>query len=129
MFDRLDFVYLPSRDVAADVTHFTKGMGGDLVFAIERFETRVAMVELTRDGPQLLLAGHLEGDKPILIFRVDDLDAEIAELRERGIVLGPRFEMPFGVGIQLRSPGPQRVALYERTREDRGNSLAGRTDF
>ena len=31
MFDRLDFVYLPSRDVAADVRHFTGGLGAELV--------------------------------------------------------------------------------------------------
>ena len=44
MFDRLDFVYLPSDDVAADVERYTAGLGAELVFAIERFGTRVAMV-------------------------------------------------------------------------------------
>jgi len=34
VFDRLDFVYLPSRDVASDVLHFTTGLGGTLIFAI-----------------------------------------------------------------------------------------------
>jgi hypothetical protein len=131
VFDRLDFIYLPSRDVAADVAHFTTGLGGELVFAVERFDTRVAMVRLTdaAAGPSLLLAEHLEGDRPILVFRVDDLDAAIAELRRNGIVLGARFEMPYGVGIQVSSPGPQRLAVYERTRPERGDGLAGRRDF
>ena len=129
MFDRLDFVYLPSRDVAADVAHFTTGLGGELVFAIERFGTRVAMVRLTAAGPALLLAGHLEGDQPILVFRVDDLEAATTELRERGVALGTHFEMPYGVGREVSSPGPQRVALYERTRPERGDGLAGRRDF
>jgi hypothetical protein len=129
VFDRLDFVYLPSRDVAADVLHFTAGLGGELVFAIERFGTRVAMVALTADGPRLLLAEHLEGDSPILVFRVDSLDAAIAALEERGVELGSRFEMPYGHGVGVPSPGPQRVALYERTRQQRGDSLAGRKDF
>jgi hypothetical protein len=129
VFDRLDFVYLPSRDVAADVLHFTAGLGGELVFAIERFGTRVAMVALTADGPRLLLAEHLEGDSPILVFRVDSLDAAIAVLEERGVELGSRFEMPYGHGVGVPSPGPQRVALYERTRQQRGDSLAGRKDF
>jgi hypothetical protein len=129
VFDRLDFVYLPSRDVAADVKHFTAGLGGELVFAIERFGTRVAMVALAADGPRLLLAEHLQGDRPILIFRVDSLDAAIAELQERGVELGSRFEMPYGSGVGLANPGPQRLALYERTREERGDSLAGRRDF
>lgn len=129
MFERLDFIYLPSRDVAADVAHFTTGLGGELVFAIERFGTRVAMVRLTATGPTLLLAGHLEGDQPILVFRVDDLDAAIDELHGGGVELGAHFEMPYGTGIQVSSPGPQRLAIYERTRPQRGDSLAGRTDF
>lgn len=129
MFDRLDFVYLPSRDVAADVKHLTTGLGGELVFAVERFGTRVAMIQLTLQGPKLLLAEHLEGDQPILVFRVDDLDAAIAELQGREVALGSQFEMPYGVGIQLNSPGPQRLALYERTRAERGDGLAGRKDF
>jgi len=129
VFDRFDFVYLPSRDVAADVAHFTAGLGGELVFAIERFGTRVAMVRLAGGGPELLLAQHLEGDQPILVFRVEDLDAAIEELGGREVALGSHFEMPFGVGVELSGPGPQRVAIYERTRPERGDSLAGRRDF
>ena len=30
MFERLDYVYMPSRDVAADVTYFTEALGGRL---------------------------------------------------------------------------------------------------
>lgn len=129
MFDQLDFVYLPSRDVAADVTHLTAGLGGELIFAIERFGTRVAMVGLTAGEPRLLLAGHLEGDQPILVFRIPDLDAAITELQGRGVALGSHFEMPYGVGVEVSNPGPHRLALYERTRPDRGDSLAGRKDF
>lgn len=57
MFDRLDFVYLPSRDIAADLKHFTGGLGAEVVFAIEAFGTRVAMVRLALDPPPLLFAG------------------------------------------------------------------------
>jgi hypothetical protein len=129
VFEQLDFVYLPSRDVAADVAHYTAGLGGELVFAIDAFGTRVAMVRLAPGEPRLLLAGHLAGDRPILIYRVDDLEAAIAELRRRRVELGASFEMPYGSGIELTSPGPQRLALYELTRPQRGESLAGRKDF
>jgi hypothetical protein len=61
MFGRLDFVYLPSRDVAGDVRHFTDGLGAELAFAIEAFDTRVAMVRLTPDPPALLLAARARG--------------------------------------------------------------------
>ena len=74
MFEHLDYVYMPSRDVAADVTYFTEVLGGRLVFAIDGMGTRVAMVALTEESPRILLAGHLDGDVPVLVYRVDDLD-------------------------------------------------------
>lgn len=129
MFEQLDFVYLPSRDVAADVKHFTDGLGGDLVFAIEAFETRVAMVRLSPDGPATLLAGHLAGDQPVLVYRVADLEQAVTDLAERGVAVGARFEIPYGPGVELVCPGPQRVALYEITRPGAGERLAGRRDY
>ncbi len=129
MFGQLDFVYLPSRDVAADVAHFTEVLGGELVFAIEAFETRVAMVRLTAGGPATLLAGHLGGDQPVLVYRVDDLDRAVAELEGRGVVVAARFEIPQGPGVELACPGPQRVALYQVTRPGNAERLAGRRDF
>jgi hypothetical protein len=61
MFEQLDFVYEPSRGVAADVEYYRGALGAEFVFAVERFGTRVAMVRLTSDAPGLLLAEHLEG--------------------------------------------------------------------
>jgi hypothetical protein len=129
VFDQLDFVYLPSDDVAADIERYTGELGAELVFAIERFETRVAMVRLAPEGPALLLAEHLEGEQPILIFLVDDLDAATEELRSRGAGIGGAFEMPYGHGVKLELPGPQRLAIYQLTRPERGASIAGRRDF
>ena len=129
MFDRLDFVYLPSRDVAADVTHFSRRLGAELVFAIEAFGTRVAMVRLDPHPPLLLLAEHLEGDQPVLVYRVADLDRAIAELRNREVEVAVRFEIPHGPGAELTNPGPQRVALYQLTRPEADQRLAGRRDF
>ena len=127
MFGPLDFVYLPSRDVAADLVHWTRA-GGEVVFAIERFGTRVAMLSLG-EGPGFLLAQHLEGDAPVLVYRVDDLAASVADLAGRGIMVGKRFEFPYGDAVEVPSPPPQRVAVYERNRADRGDSLRGRRDF
>jgi hypothetical protein len=129
MFDRLDFVYLPSRDIAADLKHFTDGLGAELVFAIEAFGTRVAMVRLAPDPPPLLLAGHLPGDQPIHVYRVENLDRTIAELRDRHVEIGVDLEIPHGRGIEITNPGPQRIAVYERTRPRADERLAGRRDF
>jgi hypothetical protein len=129
MFDRLDFVYLPSRDVAADLIQFRRRLGAELVFAIEAFGTRVAMVRLEPNPPALLLAEHLEGDQPVLVYRVADLQRAIDELREREVEVAVRFEIPHGPGAELRNPGPQRIALYQLTRPAVGDRLAGRRDF
>jgi hypothetical protein len=129
VFDSLDFVYLPSRTVAEDVEHFTHGLGGELVFTIEAFATRVAMVRLAPDPPAVLLAGHLQGDQPVLVYRVDDLEQALAELEVRGIAIVTRFGIPHGPGAEIASPGPQRIAVYQLTRPEAAARLEGRRDF
>jgi hypothetical protein len=129
VFDALDFVYLPSRDVAADLEHFANRLGAELVFAIEAFGTRVAMLRLSPEPPALLLAGHLEGEQPVLVHRVADLARAAGELEDRGVEIRARFEIPHGPALELVSPGPQRVALYELTRPDARERLANRRDF
>lgn len=129
VFDQLDFVYLPSRDVAADVVHFVDGLGARLVFAIEAFGTQVAMIRLSPDPPALLLAGHLQGDQPVLVHRVPDLERAVAELQGRGVQLARRFEIPHGPGVELQGPGPQRLALYQLIRPQAAERLDGRRDF
>jgi hypothetical protein len=76
-----------------------------------------------------LLAGHLEGDQPVLVFRVPDLEQSIAELSERGVEIGARFGIPHGPGAELVTPGPQRIALYQLTRPEAASRLSGRRDF
>jgi hypothetical protein len=128
-FERLDFLYMPSRDVASDVRHLTDVLGGELVFAIEAFGTRVAMVRLSPEPPDVLLAGHLEGERPVLVYRVADLDRAVESLRARGCDPGPRFGIPHGTVCSLDTPGGHRIAVYERTRPNATAHLAGRRDF
>jgi len=129
MYERLDYIYQPSRDVAADVAHFTDQLGARIVFAIEAMGTRVAMVELTEGPPQIVLAGHLEGDQPILVYRVQDLEAASRELEARGADPGHALEIPQGPVRSFVSPGGQRLAIYELTRPGVVDSFAGRRDF
>jgi catechol 2,3-dioxygenase-like lactoylglutathione lyase family enzyme len=127
--ESLDFLYLPSADVAKDLAFYTRVLGGEVVFAIERFGTRVAEVSLGREGPRLLLAEHLEGGAPVLVHRVPDLEATLESLEARGVRIEARFEIPPGPAAEFRSPGGQRLAVYELTRADRLGSLPGRVDF
>jgi hypothetical protein len=129
MFETLDFLYMPSRDAAADAAFFTDTLGGRLVFAIEGMGTRVAMIELAPDPPRILLAEHLGGERPVLVYRVADLDTSVAELRSRGWTEGHTLEIPQGPVRSFTAPGGQRIAIYQPTRPGVEESFAGRRDF
>ena len=126
--ERLDFVYMPSGDVEADLERWVSGIGAEPLFAIEAFDTRVAAVRVGEGQPLVLFAGHLDGDAPILVFRTADLDASLRELEQRGVETAERFEIPPGPCATLRVQG-QRIALYQRTRSVIEERLAGRFDF
>jgi hypothetical protein len=128
-FDSLDYLYTPSSDVAADVRYFVDVLGARLVFAIESMGTRVAMVELTDDPPKVVLNDHLEGDRPILVYRVADLHVASAELAARGWTAEHSLEIPQGPVTTFTAPGGQRLAAYELARPGVIETFAGRRDF
>ena len=127
-FEQLDYVYTPSGDVAADVAYFTDVLGARRLFAIDDGGVRVAMLELS-EGPRVLLTDHLEGDAPILVYRVVDLHQAADQLTARGWKGGRSLEIPQGPCVSFRTPGGQRVAIYERTRPFVEEHFMGRRDF
>jgi hypothetical protein len=129
LFEGLDYLYVPSKDVAADVTYLTEVLGGRLVFAIDAMGTRVAQVELSEGPPAIVLSGHLDGDVPILVYRVADIDAAASELASRGWAAGHSLEIPQGPVTSFTAPGGQRLAIYELARPGVIESFAGRRDF
>jgi len=128
-FDGLDFIYWPSADVAWDVAYFEMVLRAAVVFAIDGMGTRVAMLELTAGPPRLLLAGHLDGAAPILVYRVPDLAAAIRDLEPRGWHRGTTLEIPHGPVCSFTAPGGQRLAIYELKRPFMDQQFAGRRDF
>ncbi len=130
MFDQLDYVYMPSRDISGDMAYFTDVLGGTLLFAIDGMGARVAMIGLTDDGPRILLADHLDGDRPILVYRVADLDVAMTELEGLGWMRGHMLEIPQGPVSSFITPGGQRLAIYQLTRPGVvESSFVGRRDF
>jgi hypothetical protein len=129
MFEQLDFLYTPSRDVAADVDWFRTVADAHLVFAIEAMGTRVAMLELTSGPPRIVLTDHLDGDRPILVYRVQDLERAVEELRGRGWQDGRSLEIPQGPVRSFVTPGGHRLAVYQLTRPGVVEGFAGRRDF
>jgi hypothetical protein len=128
-FEELDFVYMPSRDVEADLRYYSNVLGAEVVFAIEAFGTRVAEVKVSPGPSRLILAEHLEGEAPVLVYRVDDLEGAITSLEERGLEIEAQFGFPHGPAAEFRSPGGQRLAIYELTRPGADERLTGRFDF
>ena len=128
-FEQLDYLYTPSLDVAKDVKFFTETLGGRLAFAIDAMGTRVAKVELTGGPPHVLLTDHLDGERPIMVYRVRDLDAALSDLKARGWKKGRSVEIPMGPCFSFTSPGGHRVAMYELSRPGVANHFEGRKDF
>lgn len=129
LFEQLDFLYMPSRDVAADVRYFTDVLGAQLTFAVEGMGTRVAMVQLTEQPPRVLLAGHLDGDRPVAVYRVADFERAADELEARGWERGHMLEIPHGPVCSFTTPGGHRLAIYQLTRPEAGEHFVGRRDF
>jgi catechol 2,3-dioxygenase-like lactoylglutathione lyase family enzyme len=127
--EALDLLYVPSGDVEADRDFYRDVLGAEVVFAIEAMGTRVAELSVSPEGPRLVLADHLTGEAPVLLHRVSDLGETLAQLTERGLRLERRVELPLGPCATFRSPGGQRLGLYELTRPQVDEHFAGRADF
>jgi hypothetical protein len=127
--EQLDFLYTPSRDVAADLEYVTEVLGARVVFAVEAMGTRVAAIQLTEGPPLVVFADHLEGDRPILVYRVPDLGAALVELEAHGWNRQHTLEIPQGPCCSLRTPGGHRIALYQLTRPEVAAHFDGRRDF
>lgn len=128
-FEQLDFVYMPSADVATDMTYFSEVLGARLIFAIDAMGIKVAMLELGDGSPRILLAGHLTGERPILVYRVAQFADAMADLESRGWSAEGTFEIPQGPCCSFTTPGGHRIAIYELKRPEVVEHFAGRRDF
>ena len=128
-FEQLDFLYTPSDDVARDMKYFTDVLGGALQFTVEGMGARAALIKLTEAPPHILLTDHLEGERPIFVYRVENLERSLNEMELRGWSREETFEIPHGPCCSLTAPGGQRVALYQLTRPEAAAHFEGRFDF
>jgi hypothetical protein len=115
--------------VAADARYFTEVLGGKAIFSIEGMGARVAKIELTDGPPHVLLTDHLEGDQPIFIYRVEDLEASMRALKKRGWKKAQTLEIPMGPCCSFTTPAGHRLAIYELTRPEVARHFDGRFDF
>ena len=115
--------------MAADATYWVNVLGARLVFAVDGMGARVAMLELGSSGPRVLLTDHLEDKRTVLIYRVEDLDRTLKELKAKGWKKGRSLEIPHGPCVSFATPGGQRVAIYQLARPDVAKHFEGRVDF
>src|SRR5688572_701202 len=110
-FESLDFVYIPTTDVDQAIDFYRDALGGELLFLVRAMETTVAAVRISDDGPSILLAGHLEGTMPILVYRVGDYSTAVAHLRAQGVIDIHEVEIPHGPCAVFTAEGGQRLGL------------------
>jgi catechol 2,3-dioxygenase-like lactoylglutathione lyase family enzyme len=129
VFQSLDFIYTPVVDIDAAIDFYVGKLGAQLVWKVRDGATLVASVRVDADGPQILLANHLEGTVPILIYRVENLADTVAEMKNRGWRPdSEQFEIPHGPCITFHDPNGQRFALYEVVRPEANDFFTGRMD-
>jgi len=126
-FASLDFVYTPTADVDAAARWYVEALGAELVWKVRAMGTTVAAVRVIEAGPLVLLTGHLDGDIPVLVYRVDDYGATTEDLRRGGVELH-ELEIPHGPCAAFVAPDGQRLAVYELTRPDAATHFDGRID-
>jgi hypothetical protein len=127
-FLSLDFVYVPTADVDSTARHYVEAFGADLRWKVRGMGTVVACVVLPGQGPNVLLSGHLEGDVPVLIYRVADYRATVDGLRAAGVDDLHELEIPHGPCASFRVAGGQRFAVYELVRPEAATHFDGRFD-
>ncbi len=128
MFLSLDFLYMPARNFEATLQYYIQALGADLVWKIRGMGTVVACVRLCKQGPALLLSEHLEGQVPVLIYRVADFKKSVTALKARGVTGGRELEIPHGPCFSFEARGGQRIAVYELVRPGANEMWKGRLD-
>ncbi len=123
----LDFLYVPTVDVDAAALWYVDVLGAELVWKVRAMGTVVACVRPADDGPPVLLSGHLAGERPVLLYRVDDYDDAVARLRARGATLH-ELEIPHGPVAVTTAVGDQPIGVYQLVRPEADDHFVGRID-
>jgi len=127
MFGSLDYIYVPAADVDGEAQRYVDTLDAELVWRVRGMGTTVACLRLGEPGPAVLLSGHLRGASPILVYRVQDYAATVAQLRERNVPFR-ELEIPHGPCATFTMEGGQRYAVYQLTRPGAVHLFDGRID-
>lgn len=129
VFESLDFLYVPAPDIDASVRYYTDVLGGKLLWKINAFGVWVAAIKLSRnEEPYVLLADHIKEKDVMLIYRVDNLENAVADLRSKGWKEENRIEIPPGPCSTFRDPAGNALVIYENVRPHVMREFTGKID-
>jgi hypothetical protein len=124
----LDFVYTPTHDVDSAITQHVDAFGAILEWKVRAMATVVACLRVSESGPRILLSEHVEGEIPILVYRVAAYRDAVERLRGAGATEVRELEIPHGPCASLRMHNGQRFAVYELVRPEAMTHFDGRFD-
>lgn len=128
IFKSLDFLYVPASDIDASVYYYTKVLDGSLMWKIHAFGVWVACINISAEGPYILLADHIKAHDSILIYRVENIRNASKRLLARGWKKEKGLEIPQGPCYVFRDPADNAIAIYENQRPDVMEKFKGRID-
>jgi hypothetical protein len=127
VFGSPDYVYVPAADVDGEVLRYVQTLSAELVWKVRGMGTTVACLRVGESGPAILLSGHLLGQGAILVYRVQDYAATVAQLRARNLAVH-ELEIPHGPCATFMMEAGQRYAVYQLVRPDAVHLFDGRID-
>jgi predicted enzyme related to lactoylglutathione lyase len=115
-FKRLVYVYIGTSNFDGDLDFYGNKLGAKLLWNLKDFGARVAAFDLCGE-PYLLIADHVKAPSKRMIYEVEDLDAAVRELKDRGWKPeGGRFEIPDGPCLNFKDASGNEYAILQMTR-------------
>jgi hypothetical protein len=127
VFESLDFVYVPTEDVGASARRYVEELGGGLVWKVRGMGTVVACLRVSSEGPAILLSGHLEGETPILVYRVAITRRRSRECEPPGSTTSASSKSHTGP-VRASAAGGHLLAVYQLIQSGADQFFAGRVD-
>ena len=129
ILESLDFLYVPAPDIHASVRYYTDVLDGELIWKIHAFGVWVACIRpANRENPYVLLADHINKNDVMLIYRVQNLQSAIKELKSKDWKEESAIEIPSGPCCTFRDPAGNALVIYENVRPYVMEQFKGRID-
>lgn len=135
-FKNLEYLYVGCHDFDKDVRFYRDTIKAELLWAFNKFGSKVAAFKMAY-GPVILLADHKKAPSIEPIFSVENLEAVVKSLKEKGVTKleGP-IDTPNGRAYSFKDPGGNQFSILqnenpeamERAYADKSNKSAIRFD-